>query len=253
MDKYSTLDTIVRQLLLEMNEPTERRYPLLLAYGYSFLNGEYPVGAGGGNPLKTTLLEVGFDRSADLPSDYIEFVSVGRVAGQHVRALAYNARLAPAGLLQTPPAAGYGSLLAAPAASWPSYTCLGWETLGLTGWDGCCYGWGEWAEEFAIDREQGTLRLSSALAGSEGGPLLLHYHSSDQTPGAPTPIHPYWQQALKYWMLWQWYYKAKENFSAAREAKAEYYAERKKALRRTDTTTFDDLVTIINQNYNSVR
>lgn len=256
MDKYSTLDTIIRQLLLEQGETTERRYPAMLSYGYAFLNGEYPVGAGGGTVLKTTLVDVGADRVADLPEDYMEFVSLGRIYGDKVRNLAYNASLVPEGLSQ-PPAAGvigYGNVGFAPAAGWPVFSYWGWEELGLSGWDGRGFGWGEWGDEFAIDREERTIRLSSALGGYEAGPLLLQYHSNNLSPGKPTPIHPYWQQALKEWMLWQWYSKAKENFQAAGLHKAEYYAQRAKAMRRTDPVNiYDEIVKQLAANYNSLR
>jgi len=253
MDKYSTLDSVVRQLMLEQGETTERRYPVFLAYAYAFLNGEYPAQEEGGKTLKTVLIEVGYDREARLPSDYVELVSVGRIVGNKVRTLSYNAALVPEGIMQSAAKAGYGDLGVAPQKTWPAITYWGWETLGLTGWDGCGYGWGEYDNEFVIDKVRGTILLSSALGGPDSGPLLLQYQSNDLAPGKPTPIHPYWQMALKEWMLWQWYEKAKEDLRLAGKHEANYYKQRGKAIKRTDpTNVYTELLNQIWENYNSV-
>lgn len=255
MDKFSTLDSIVRQLILEQQLPDERRYHVYLAYGYSFLNGEYPAGASGGHALKTVLLDVGPDRIAELPPDYVQLVSLGRVVGDKVRNLAYNDKiLDPRLLAAVPGTPGYGNQAQPPAQGWPVITYWGGSLLGLTGWDGLGYGWGEWGEEFAIDAQEGTIRLSSALGGPEAGPLVLQYQSNDLCPGKPTPIHPYWQMALKEWMLWNWYDKAKENPSMAARHEAAYNKQRKKAIKRTDLSDlYADAPTLICQNYNSLR
>lgn len=255
MDKYSTLDTVCRQLSHDMGREDERLYNLFLGYGYNFFNGgEYPAGAGGGTTtLKTVLLQVNADRMADLPDDYVEFVSVGRVIGNHVRNLSYNAALVPDGLT-TPPepgVIGYGDL-SHPVTFAPAYAYWNWESLGLTGWDGYGYGWGEFRDEFAIDRAEGTIRVSSQIEPF-GQPLVFQYQSNDNAPGKPTPVHPYWHQALKAWMLWHWYSKAKENFQSANYHKAEYLRERKAAIRRTDPTSYADVTALIYQNYNRIR
>jgi len=251
MDKYSTLDSIIRQLLLEQGETTERRYPVFLAYGYAFLNGEYPAQQPGGKTLKTVLFEIGLDGTAELPTDFVSLVSLGRVVGNKVRTLAYNDRLAPAGTMDN---LGDYPLGYAPQASWPSIRCWGWEALGLTGWDGYCYGWGEFEEEFAIDTAESTIRVSSALAGANAGTLVLQYQSNDMAPGQPTPIHPFWQQALKSWMLWNWYLKAKENIGLAREHEGLYRKERKKAIDRTDpTNVYEEILKQVAVNYNTLR
>ena len=144
MDKYSTLDSVVRQLMLEQGENTERRYPVFLAYAYAFLNGEYPAQDGGGKTLKTVLIEMGYDREARLPNDYVELVSLGRIVGNKVRTLSYNAALVPEGIMHSAAKTGYGDMSIAPQATWPAITYWGWETLGLTGWDGRGYGWQWW-------------------------------------------------------------------------------------------------------------
>jgi hypothetical protein len=253
MEKYSSLDSIIRQLLLEQGETTERRYPTFLAYGYAFLNGEYPAQQPGGKALKTTLFEVGVDGTAEIPIDFVSLVSLGRVVGNRVRNLAYNDRLAPPGTSGTD-AAGYADLGYTPQPAWPSISYWGWQSLGLTGWDGWGYGWGEFEEEFAIDATAGILRVSSALAGQNAGLLLLQYQSNDLAPGKPTPIHPFWQQALKSWLLWNWYLKAKENVSLAREHEKLYKSERKKAISRTDpTNVYDEIIKQVSVNYNTLR
>lgn len=255
MDKHSTLDSVVRQLQLEMGWTDDRRYYLLLTYAYAFLNGEYPANAAGGNTLKTEWIDIGPDRVATLPDDYVQLVSLGRVCGNKVRNLAYNANIVPAELLTEAQqqGAGYGDFSCAVQQDWPSYGYYGYDLLGITGWDGNGYGWGEWGGEFSLDPVTRTISLSSLIGGREDGPLLIQYQSNDVCPGKPTPIHPYWQQTLKAWMLTQYYRLAKENLQMAREHEAIYRKQRMLSLKRTQP---DDLYAswrkIAAENYNTL-
>ena len=234
---YTTVDAVLIATCHKLGDMALRKYAQLNAHATSWFISDYNPTSG--QTLKTALIDVGPDRVAQLPDDYIEYVVVGRRYGQYLRTLSHNPKLSP--LPPVEPFLDRNPLGLAVGLDWPCYD-YGSGYLG--------YGWGEYREEFTIDPVERTLRVSSLIASDE--PLVLQYVSADICPNTATPLHPFYALTLEYWLLWQMHLR-KNELGPASNYKAEYYAARRKAKAQLDPFSRADLRAIILQNYNTIR
>ncbi|UYZ60101.1 hypothetical protein [Hymenobacter latericus] len=218
MSQFSTIDKVVKQTCQQLGDALNRKYFDLLPYAYAWL-GEHR--ASSSRELKTVRLFVGPDRVAMLPDDYVDWVTVGReYAGPKgealVRNLAFNPRLSL--LDPVEPFLDRVPLDECPDTAWPVYHYVGGES------PVCGYGWGEYREEFTIDAQERTLRLSSLLNPDE--PLYFQYVSNGLNPSAATPIHEYCHENLRWYLLWQlWLMKGDNRYQ---EAEKNYWRTHRK-------------------------
>jgi hypothetical protein len=240
---YTTVDAVITQACHKLGDTGMRKYGQLLAHALTWFQADY--NAESGQTIRTVRLDVGPDRTANLPDDYLDFVVVGRPYGDRIRTLAHNPKLSP--LPATEPWLDRCALDAVPQDWWPCYEYAGWEGGTL-----CGYGWGEYREEFTIDLHERTLRLSSLLGTEE--PLFFQYISNDLNPGKPTPLHPAYALSLEYWLLWQMALRPPaQNLSNAREYERLYYKAKARAKAQLDPFSYADLNAIIRQSYNQIR
>lgn len=241
-DNYTTVDAVIIATCLKMGgENPLRKYAQLYAHARSWFTADY--NAESGQTLKTVLLDVGPDRVAELPGDYLDWVLVGRQAGDQIRLLAHNPQRSPLAPVAVPTAVA--SFDASPESWWPCYSFAGWPGGTLFG-----YGWGEYREDFSVDAPGGTLRLSSAVTPDQ--PLYFQYISSDLQPGKPTPLHPAYALALEYWMLWQLHLR-KNELAPAGNYERLYLGARKKARAQLSPFSLASLEAILRASYNQVR
>ena len=240
---YTTVDAVLIATCHKIGDMGLRKYAVFNAHASSWFTSDYNPESG--QTLKTILLDVGPDRVCELPADYLDFVVVGRRYGERIRTLAHNPKLSP--LPPVEPFLDREPLGSAVGLDWPAYDYAGWDGDSLRG-----YGWGEWREEFTIDPQERTLRLSSLLGSDE--PLYLQYVSADLCPHKATPLHPFYALCLEYWCLWQYYSRPPQRDAAlAREMKEEYYKFRRKAQAQLSPFSYADLQAIIRQSYNLIR
>ncbi|GAC1368611.1 MAG: hypothetical protein NVS3B25_21290 [Hymenobacter sp.] len=241
-DVYTTVDKVLLDTCHGLGDTSLRKYALLLKHAERWLATEYTPSSG--QALKTVLLDVGPDRVAELPADYLDFVVVGRQQGERIRTLAHNPKLSP-----LPPAPDPVPALGSPVAlDWPAYVYTGYTGGSLTG-----YGWGEFREEFTVDVVERTLRLSSLLGpAAVDGPLFLQYVGGLLCPGTATPLHPYYADALELWVLWHLNLR-KGDATAAANYERLYYVALRKARRQLQPFSAADLRAIIRQSYNQIR
>jgi hypothetical protein len=212
---YATLDSVIHQTQNLLDDPNpQRHYGKLLGFAHKWFS---ETNAAGARP-KTILLDVGPDRVAALPPDFVDFLCLGRQVGNKVRNLAYNANLS---LYDTEPFVEPPSLDLDVNEAWPSWQYAGWEVDGkpVVG-----YGYGEYSEDFTIDTTERVVRLGSIF--HPGEPLILCYQATMHTPGQATPIHENEQNQLDYYLRWQ-FYLAKGNLSMSREFERLYSNARK--------------------------
>ena len=234
---YTTVNKVIEATCHGIGDNALRKYALLSKFADSWLMADYNPESG--QTLKTALIDVGPDRVAELPADYLDYVVVGRRYGQYLRTLAHNPKLSP--LPPVEPFLDREPLGQAVGLDWPCYD-YGTGHLG--------YGWGEYREEFTIDPVERTLRVSSLIASDE--PLVLQYVSADVCATAATPLHPYYALCLEYWMLWQMHLRKNEGNPAANYERL-YHAARRKAKAQLEPFSRADLLAIIRQCYNTIR
>ena len=237
---YTTVDAVLIATCLKLGDKNLSKYAVLNAHAASWFMADYNPESG--QTVKTILLDVGPDRVAELPNDYLDFVMVGRQVGDKVRNLAHNPKLSP--LPPVEPWLDRTPLSAAVLPDWPCYTYAGWDGGALYG-----YGWGEYREEFTIDAREGTLRLSSVIGPDE--PLFFQYISADLTPHKATPLHPAYALALEYWVLWQMHLRKNENAPAANYERL-YCKARDKARSQLSPFSYDSLNAILRASYNTI-
>ena len=240
-DNYTTVDAVIIDTCHKIGDMELRKYGQLHAHSLSWFTTDY--NAESGQTLKTVLLDVGPDRVANLPDDYLDYVVVGRQVGQYIRTLAHNPKLSPLPVLADDVARF--SVCMIPQAWWPTYNYVGYD-----GGSVCGYGWGEYREEFTIDARERTLRLSSLLGTDE--PLYFQYVSSDLNPGKAMPLHPAYGLCLSYWMLWQWYLMKNEQ-GPARSFETLYYRFRTKARLQLSPFSMAELQRIIHSAFGQIR
>lgn len=238
---YTTVDAVVIATCHKLGDMGLRKYATLLAHAQTWLLTYYNPESG--QTLKTVLLDVGPDHVAGLPDDYLDWVVVGRQVGAYVRTLGHNPKLSP--LPAVDPALNRVPLTTPPLTTWPCYTYTGWDGPPL-----CGYGWGEYREEFTVDLTERTLHLSS-LVGT-GGPLFFQYVSADVCPNKATPLHPYYAEALEYWMLWHFHLR-KNEMGPANTYERLYAAASRRASRMLSPFSLASLQAIIRASYNIVR
>lgn len=237
---YTTVDAVIIATCLKLGDKNLSKYAVLNAHATSWFMADYNPESG--QTVKTILLDVGPDRVAELPEDYLDFVMVGRQVGDRIRNLAHNPKLSP--LPPVEPFLDRAPLDALVGHDWPSYEYAGWNAGSLYG-----YGWGEYREEFTVDARERTLRVSSLIGTDE--PLFFQYISADLNPHKATPLHPAYALALEYWMLWQMHLRKNENGPAANYERL-YKAARNKARAQLSPFSYESLQAIISASYNTI-
>lgn len=212
---YATLDSVIHQTLNLLEEPNpQRHYGRLLGLANKWFN---ETNAAGARP-KTILLDVGPDRVAALPPDYVDFLSLGLEVRGKVRNLAYNPAL---NLFDAEPFVDPPSLDLDVDTAWPRWEYPGWLHNGAPVYG---YGYGEYQQDFTVDTQERVLRLGSVFQPEQ--PLIFCYQSNARTPGQATPIHENEQNQLDYYLRWQ-FYLGKKEVGLAREFERLYYNARK--------------------------
>lgn len=240
-DNYTTVDAVIIDTCHKIGDMGLRKYAQLFAHALSWFTADYNPESG--QTLKTVLLDVSPDRTANLPDDYLDFVVVGRQYGDKIRTLAHNPKLSP--LPPVEPFLDRTPLDVYPDALWPCYEYAGWGGGSLYG-----YGWGEYQEEFTFDAQDRTLRLSSMMTTDE--PLYFQYRSSDLNPGKPTPLHPAYALTLEHWMMWH-YHLYKGETGPAQMHERYYYTFRRKAKAQLLPFSLKDFQNIVRSCYGQIR
>lgn len=234
---YATIDGVIHQTLNLLQEPNINRYHgMLLGLAHKWYN---ETNAAGARP-KTTLLDVGPDRIAALPPDYVDYLTLGRQVGNKVRNLAYNPRLS---LFDVEPFVEPPSLELEVDETWPRWEYPG---LHLDGAPVFGYGYGEYREDFVVDTLDRVIRLGSVFYPNE--PLILCYNSNDRTPGLATPIHPDEQSQLIEYLRWQ-FYLGKKEVGLAREFERLYYNARRQRRLHANPFGYAELAATLADRY----
>jgi hypothetical protein len=163
-------------------------------------------------PAKATVeIMLQSDRSAVLPTDFVDWLVVGQRRGDEIVNLGFNERVN-----RLPPA--HESIVPtspdAPLAMRVPY--YGWLHGDLYG-----YGAGEYpSKEFVIDTGLGKLFTNSEV---EPGPLYLQYIYNPDKPDVATPLSSKHLMVLEYWIEWQLNRQANDS----QKYKSQYFNELK--------------------------
>lgn len=243
MTKHSTLRALVDQAALKIDaERPERYFARLWPFAVSGLQ-ELTLAGAGGHSVKTILLDLGPDRIATLPDDFVDWAAVGQeyadAAGtMRVRQLAYGPTLsttAPVEPFLDP------APLSTPVdtAAWPCYDYWGYAGGAL-----CGYGWGEYRQEFTIDPKERVLRASSLIDAAL--PLVFQYIAADERLTTETPVHPYLHRPLECWVLSEWW-SHKQNWTAAAKWEKAYHGAKAAMKARFDPTTMAGITAALHE------
>ena len=225
MGTFNTLHGVIENYLLKNTLGQDKYFPLL-AHANSWFNERDRVLA----PNRATVeIQLQNDRTAVLPDDFIDWLTVGRTIGTHVYNLAFNSRVSWVDSPDAQPPV--------PALSADPWGCQYGGYLG-----GSLWGWGApryEPEEFTIDWATRTLRCSSQVPE---GPLYLQYLYNPDKPGVRTPLDTDMLMVVELWMEWQSNRRAPD----ARMLEAQYHKQVKKVARLREPFTPANLYNIVN-------
>jgi hypothetical protein len=206
MGAFNTVDGVVTGYIQKFPETLkESDYWPLMRHALSWFNQANRVHA----PARATVeIMLQSDRSADLPTDFVDWLVVGKRVGDKVENLCFNER----------------TNRFAPDPSTPGSVPNVNELLKI-GYDGYLYGelygygGGAYpANEFVVDKSLGKLYTNSEVSP---GPLVLYYIYNPNRPNEATPIPEEYMMPLEYWMEWQ----RNRTSPAANMLKKQYFDE----------------------------
>lgn len=228
MPAQLTLDQLIEEACQQFapaDAPT-RYYTAAIPHANAFRR---ELIAGTGRELRTAYLELGQDRCADLPDDYVEYTMLGlQLPGWGtVRNLIYNGSLSKA----TAPHAtrqDTQDFLTPPT----TYECeQARHGLLDDGYDGYCgFGYPGFSQEFRIDREEGRIICNSRVPAD--ALLVLEYYGFGAKDGEDIAIDPLAHSWGINYILWKLHLQ-KQNLAMARELERLTLTEKTKYTNRT--------------------
>lgn len=248
MGDQLTLSALIKQAcdIFAPADASTRYYTAALHHAQAFRR---ELISGTNRELKTEELQLGDDRTVDLPDDYAEYRMIGmRLPGWGgVRNLAYNSvislipgeNIAPnwSSASQVP------DYLIAPTSNECSQALYGSVDDGYTGY--CGFGVPCWEGEFRIDRQQHRLICNSRVPAE--AIIVLEYHSFGAPDGKDIPIDAFAHSWGINYILWKLYLQ-KKDIQMAREYERLTGIEKAKHTRRTSPLSLEG---IQNANHNA--
>jgi hypothetical protein len=237
-----TIDTVIKELLLEQGDTQMNKYLPYLQRAISGLR-ELEMDVSG----SPTVVELPIDPNTDtanLPGDYLQYVRIGLCGTDgNIHSLGLNAKMClprstnacgtPTTELQTNVAGGWWA-----SGSWDGYAdnFRNGEVMGRM------FGIGGGLNPngyYRIDKERGTINLSSLPENT--GHVVIEYLSTLKMVDEKYHVHPFVVDALKNWISWKSIaYNPHRGLGERDMARRDYYTARTAAKRRFNTATFDE-------------
>lgn len=231
-DSYSTIDKIVRGVLIKIGEDTTHKYEQLLEFAYDFLD---ELNFDSLANIKDGEFEICRDRDVKLPSDCIDYVMVGIRVGNYIKILRHNNEI------PNTPCCGDDQVA-------PIYQdIVPTENRYLFNIGDLClygYGYGGYEHTFSYNRKTRTISFSSEI---NLGKVYVKYLSSDYGPESVVDLVA--KKAAEYYILWQYYLMTRKDNVAGTYERLYYNEVDNKMPRRTSHYTIQDHYHIIGQTY----
>jgi hypothetical protein len=249
--KYTSIDTIVRSVLLQQGKPLHF-YIDCLIYGRECLRELYFDDL---QVINTVLLDVHTTGNyIDLPCDFVDWVKVGIRVGQMVKPLVqdqsinplhnYNSSGAIVDYVQSPPDAT--NLL----YTFPISLFWGTTTINEYGESiGRLFGWGAGYESdtFKYLPERNQIQLNESLAVDK---IVLEYIGNGMSCDAATQVDVYAMQTITDYIKWQLKENSRSYSDGEKERLRQIYLGQRIILRaRKDELTINDMKRIDQRNY----
>jgi hypothetical protein len=241
MSKYS-LDSIVKEILIEIGDSDMNRYARFYQYGVSFLRSANMDTSG---VPKVVELSINDNDTADLPNDYMNYSRIalcGRDGKLH--SLGRNENIClnknyddcgnPVAHQQVNNQINYGIGF----YPWNAGFIRNGEVMGGLFGIG---GGNNVNGEFRIDLTRGQIVFSNLLCHTSS--VVMEYIADLEAEGNDFAVHPFLVQACKAWMRYQSLLNNKNaGLGAIQMAERVYFREDKQATRRFQSHTNDEWI-----------
>lgn len=235
MVQYS-LDSIVREYLIESGDPNMNRYARIFQIAVAGIR-ELNMDSSGG--VTTIELTVSDSDAANLPNDFVSLIRVAICDGSgQLKALGRNDNMclprsydvcgndASCGNADIVDSFGvYFNGLEGYTDNYRNGECVG-RMFGIGG-GGNIYG------SYCIDFDRGTINFGGLL---DTGCVVLEYLSNLSQVNGQYQVHPFIIEALKSWIRWKVVESKGNNISADQNAERKFYLTEKQAKRRFNNT-----------------
>lgn len=240
---YTSLDNIVKQVLLDIGENTEHKYMRFLQWAIRGLKEfHYDVL----NEPKTVVFKtINDNHTIDMPADYVNWSKVGVIRGGKIFTLQQNA---------TFPFPRLKDDCGVEINDFASVTCLAAEqTQKVTGpWTiffnyrngrnlGNLFGLGGGFNPFGyfrVDKEMNQIAFTSEVPN---GPIVLEYVHNGINPDGSAKVHVFVEEALIAFIHWK---RTQQERGRAQSEKArarhDYFEERRRARSRLSQFSMED-------------
>jgi len=237
---YTTVDEVVRTLLIQTGENTTHNYLRYLQLANTGLK-ELTFDVLGDTEI--AILPIGNTLRVDLPEDYVDYTFIGIIDSYgQMRTLGRKTNIPGSGT--------YNTLT-------PKYSATyGEETLGTLNADsnlrGGIYGIGGGQKKNgnyrpSVDRENWQMVFSSIDSGTY---LYLEYISDGRRKGGATIVHPYAEEALRAYVYWKSIQRKRGVSGQDREmSRRDYYNEKRLSKSRMMAFTKEEALQQIRKGF----
>lgn len=233
-----SLDSIVRETMIDMGETNQNRYARIYNYAVGGLR-ELRMDVSG---MPTTIeIELSNTDSVNLPNDFVSLIRVAVCDGSgNLRSLGLNENMClprSADSCGNPITCSSSSIqnlgdvynfgvyfngIEGYADNWRNGECMG-RMFGLGGGN-------NEIGSYRVDWERGTINFGHLISGATS--IVLEYLSNMSSVNGDYNIHPFMVEALKSWIKWKAIEWKGNNVSADQNAERKYYLAEKQCKRR---------------------
>lgn len=250
-DMYVTLDSIVKQSLIDMGENTEHKYIRFLSWA---IRGLKKFNFDMLHAPKTLVFTLNPDKTIDLPDDYVNWSKVGVIRHGRIFTLQQNANISLAPVVDD---------CGVPIHELKAATCLAAaQTQKVTGpWTiffnyrngrnlGNLFGLGGGFTPFGyfrIDKERHKIAFTSEVPD---GDIALEYITTGLKPDGSAQVHVFAEEALIQWVHWKARQQRNDVSLGEKErAKRDFYNELRLSRSRMNSFSLEDWLKATRKGY----
>lgn len=243
MQGYVSLNSIVKDAMIDVGEDTEHLYTRFLHWAFEAVKDFHFDTA---REVVTKKIKMHPTKTVDFPLDFVDWVKLGIVAGDRLWTYGVNARLSlyhntdecgnPIGR----PTHEYWS--SSPSVS-GGYWFNNYNGYNLFGYGGACHNSGY----YRVNRKERQIQFSSEVNTSD---VYMEYITNGANLNGATEVHSYAGKLVKLYIHWM----RKENnpvfsMSAAERARTLYYNELRIVRARLSDFSVQDLIEASRKGY----
>lgn len=241
------LDEIVREFYIERlhASQTDNRYPMFLQTAISGLR---DMNMDSRNVVTEAVLNVNSNDTVDLPDDYIDYLVIGTVTDGVISSLAVNNNRAPRAKNDC------GDLVAAGTSDGSENFFFNFNSSHYTKdgqFNGRAFGAGGGGSSngtYKVYKQDGYIAVSGVTADK----LVMRYLATLKQINGNFLVDEYYVEALKDWIWWKYVQNQRSYGLGDKQlAQADYFREKKKAIKRQYRYNIVEFVNAYQSGYRS--